>query len=214
MKTNEKSNTCDGNNGNVVTVPSVTNEIGNQKLPESEIRVAYYQAKGSKDKPSARDVRKILGKGSFRDIQRVVNQINKENIDSKMRKIDNIRVPPEKIEIVSKALAKLAIETNIKNDDEKMKEYEDLVFRLNSDLKNMNEEWAEVVDEKELTINQLTLANTNLVEKLKVAEELSNKYKNESETLHVEVRKLQSELDKLNAIKMIYEKIKGENQEQ
>ena len=131
-----------------------------------------------------------------------------------MRKIDNIRVPPEKIEIVSKALAKLAIETNIKNDDEKMKEYEDLVFRLNSDLKNMNEEWAEVVDEKELTINQLTLANTNLVEKLKVAEELSNKYKNESETLHVEVRKLQSELDKLNAIKMIYEKIKGENQEQ
>ena len=41
MKTNEKSNTCDGNNGNVVTVPSVTNEIGNQKLPESEIRVAY-----------------------------------------------------------------------------------------------------------------------------------------------------------------------------
>ena len=56
--------------------------------------------------------------------------------------------------------------------------------------------------------------DTNLVEKLKVAEELSNKYKNESETLHVEVRKLQSELDKLNAIKMIYEKIKGENQEQ
>lgn len=51
----------DGNNGNMVTLPVLPLQNGNNTLPsEDDIRVAFFKAKAEMLNPSARDVRKLL----------------------------------------------------------------------------------------------------------------------------------------------------------
>lgn len=72
----------DGNGGNMVTGTKITVFSGTAKLPFDEIKSAYYQAKATKLHPSAKDIRAILGKGSFRDIQAALTKIKSDDVTS------------------------------------------------------------------------------------------------------------------------------------
>ena len=208
MTNSIKQGLKDGNGGNMVTGTKITVFSGTAKLPFDEIKSAYYQAKATKLHPSAKDIRAILGKGSFRDIQAALTKINSDDVTSILQGIDNKRLPPSDIEALCKALAKMSMATRISLDDEKIKDLEDLVLKLNTDLKIANESWSKLLDFKEEQYREQQDRANELSRQKKEAEDNATKYKNEVEALRVTISEKDAELEKLKAIKLVYEKMK------
>lgn len=93
-------------------------------------------------------------------------------------------------------------------DDEKIKDLEDLVLKLNTDLKIANESWSKLLDFKEEQYREQKDRANELSRQKKEAEDNATKYKNEVEALRVTISEKDAELEKLKAIKLVYEKMK------
>lgn len=129
-------------------------------------------------------------------------------VTSILQGIDNKRLPPSDIEALCKALAKMSMAARISLDDEKIKDLEDLVLKLNTDLKIANESWSKLLDFKEEQYREQQDRANELSRQKKEAEDNATKYKNEVEALRVTISEKDAELEKLKAIKLVYEKMK------
>lgn len=162
---------------------SALSQNGQKRAPdltESDIKAAFVEALTQKERPSARDVHAVLGRGSMNTIQPIVSKLNKQIHENQLTEIEKKRVTPEMVQALCEKLADTALNTIIKEDDLKIAKLKD---KIEHDYELYAAEVEELTNQVAELTEKLNEANQSVAKKNDLINSLNQDNKDLSQTI-------------------------------
>ena len=162
---------------------SALSQNGQKRAPdltESDIKAAFVEALTKKERPSARDVHAVLGRGSMNTIQPIVSKLNKQIHENQLTEIEKKRVTPEMVQALCEKLADTDLNTIIKEDDLKIAKLKD---KIEHDYELYAAEVEELTNQVAELTEKLNEANQSVAKKNDLINSLNQDNKDLSHTI-------------------------------